>query len=338
MPTRDKIVIGASAGGVEALIELVRQLPEDFPAALFIVLHVSPHGTSVLPTILSRAGKLPAFHPQDGQAIQPGRIYVAPSDSHLLVKRGYVTLTRGPRENGHRPAIDPLFRTAARAYGRRVVGVVLTGMLDDGTAGLLAIKSREGVAIAQDPEDAMYSGMPCSAIDNVDIDYVVRISELAPLLTRLIREEVEDEEGKPVSDEMEYESDIAELDNSALEGRHVGQPSVFACPECGGTLWEVHDEDLIRFRCRVGHAYSPQTLLAHQSDALEEAFWVALRALEEQAALAHRLAHRAKERGNERVVANFEEQEKAAKEHAQIVRDVLLNGGINNQAEQSSND
>ena len=137
MPTRDIVVIGASAGGVEALIQLVESLPKDFPGSLFIVLHVSPHGTSVLPNILTRVGVLPAIHPEDGQAIQPGRIYVAPPDSHLLIKQGFVTVAHGPRENGHRPAVDPLFRTAARAYDRRVVGVVLTGVLDDGTAGCL---------------------------------------------------------------------------------------------------------------------------------------------------------------------------------------------------------
>jgi two-component system chemotaxis response regulator CheB len=336
MSTRDIIVIGASAGGVEALTELMSQLPPDFPAAVFVVLHISAHGTSVLPRILTRAGSLSAIHPQDGQAIQSGRIYIAPPDQHLLVKQGYITLARGPRENGHRPAVDPLFRSAARAYGRRVIGVVLSGVLDDGTAGLLAVKSRGGIAVVQDPEDALYSGMPLSAVENIDVDYVTPMAEMGSLLVRLAHEVVIEKEEKPVSEKMEQESDIAELEKSALEGNNPGIPSVFACPECGGTLWEVHEGDLIRFRCRVGHAYSAQTLLAHQSESLEEAFWVALRALEESAALSHRLAHRARERGNTRSAAHFDEQEQAAKAHAEIVRNVLLNGKIKPQVEEET--
>ena len=197
------------------------------------------------------------------------------------------------------------------------------------------MKMRGGIAIAQDPEEALYSSMPRSAIDNVDVDHIVRMSELAPLLVRLAHEEIRYKEDTLVSEDMELESDIAELDASALEGEHAGHPSVFGCPECGGTLWEVHEGGLIRFRCRVGHAYSAQTLLAHQSDSLEEAFWVALRALEEQAALSHRLAHRARARGNERSAVNFDEQEKSSKEHAQIVRDVLLNGRLNQPIEEA---
>src|SRR5688572_1864255 len=160
MSKRDIIVIGASAGGVEALKQLASQLPENFPAAVLMVLHVSPHGYSVLPNILNRAGPLKAMHPLEGQAIERGRIYVAPPDHHLLVKPGYITLARGPKENGHRPAVDPLFRSAARSYGQRVIGIVLSGVLDDGTAGLLAVKMRHGLAIVQHPEDALYSAMP----------------------------------------------------------------------------------------------------------------------------------------------------------------------------------
>ena len=163
MPGHDIIVIGASAGGVEALKELVKSLPADIPAAIFVVLHVPSDSTSVLPSILKRAGQLPAHHPEDRAAIEPGRIYVAKPDCHLLIKRGYVRLVRGPKENSSRPAIDPLFRTAARYYSTRVVGVVLSGTLDDGTSGLSAIKSRGGIAIVQEPDDALYSGMPRSA-------------------------------------------------------------------------------------------------------------------------------------------------------------------------------
>jgi len=181
MPGHDIIVIGASAGGVEALKQLVRELPEALPAALFVVLHVPGNGTSVLPKILSKSSPFAATHPQDNEEIKHGRIYIAPPDSHLLIKRGHVRLTRGPKENGFRPAIDPLFRTAARYYSRRVVGVILSGTLDDGTAGLTAIKKRGGIAIAQDPGEALYSGMPLSAIEQANVDHVATVSEIASI-------------------------------------------------------------------------------------------------------------------------------------------------------------
>ena len=186
MPRRDIIVVGASAGGVEALTQLISHLPSDLPAAIFIVLHIPSEGNSFLPNILNRCIKkhqpnslLQALHPHNEQAIEHGKIYIAPPNYHLIVKDGYIRLARGPKENNHRPAVDALFRTAARTYGRRVVGVVLTGTLDDGTAGLLAVKQRGGVAIVQDPDEALYSGMPRSAIENVDVDRVLRLSEIA---------------------------------------------------------------------------------------------------------------------------------------------------------------
>lgn len=177
MDGHDIIVVGASAGGVEALSTLAAGLPADLPAAVFVVLHLPQHATSVLPQILDRAGSLPAAHPGDGEAIRTGRIYIAPPDRHMVIERGCVRLSRGPRENGHRPAIDTLFRSAARAYGDRTIGVILSGTLDDGTAGLAAVKSRHGLAVVQDPASAIYPGMPHSAIDNVAVDYVAPLGE-----------------------------------------------------------------------------------------------------------------------------------------------------------------
>lgn len=225
------VVIGASAGGVEALKQLVSGLPSDFPAPILVVLHIPSHGTSVLPAILSHAGSLPAVHPRAKELLMKGQIYIAPPDKHLLVKRGYLILTKGPRENGHRPAVDPLFLTAARSYGPQVIGVILSGALDDGTVGLAAIKNEKGVAIVQDPEDAIYPGMPQSAIENVEVDYVLPLVEIAPLLVRLAHEPVE-EYPPSQSDDLEYEADIAELDMSALEDENrPGIPSTFVCPE-----------------------------------------------------------------------------------------------------------
>jgi two-component system chemotaxis response regulator CheB len=326
MLKRDIIVIGASAGGVEALVTLVRGLPADLLAAVFIVLHVPAHGTSALPSILNRAGTLQAGYPSDGQKFQQGRIYVAPPDHHLLLKDGTVRVTRGPRENGHRPAADALFRTAARTYGRRVIGVVLSGALDDGTAGLMAIKSLGGVAVVQDPGEALYPSMPSNARDQVAVDHCLPVAQIAALLARLVNEPVEEPAGAdPVNPDLSQEADMAELEVAAMQDQHrSGTPSAFGCPECGGVLWELHDEQQLHFRCRVGHAWSPDSLLAKQADALEAALWTALRALEESVGLSLRLARQAEQRGYSRASARFREQSRSAEEHALVIRKVLL--------------
>jgi two-component system chemotaxis response regulator CheB len=329
------IVIGASAGGVEALKQLVGLLPAEFPASIFVVLHVPAHGKSVLPHILTRAGSLNAIHPRDGQAIRKGNIYIAPPDTHLLVKRDYITLSRGPKENGHRPAVDPLFRSAARAYGRRVVGVVLSGNLDDGTAGLIAIKMRHGIAIVQHPEDAMYAGMPTSAIENANPDYILTIEKIAPLLVELANDPVDESAEHTHPEEIDKEVEIAEMTTSEPPS---GTPATLACPECGGTLWEVQDGELIRFRCRVGHAFTAQTLLAEQGEQLEDAFWVALRALEESASLAQRMADRARLRNQPHVASTFQEQAENAKARANLVRQVLQNGILNAETDDQENE
>ena len=332
MAGHDILVIGASAGGVEALTRLVRGLPEGLPAAVFVVLHLPAHGTSVLPGILSRSGPLPAAHPDDGEEIKPGRIYVAPPDVHLLVGRGRVRISRGPKENGHRPAVDVLFRTAARSYGRRVVGVVLSGALDDGAAGLAAIKSRGGLAVVQDPADALYPGMPRSALETVPIDHVAPVSELPGLLARLASGPVDLEGADDVPDDMELEAEFAAFDLGVMEnGRHhPGHPSGWACPDCGGALWEMQDGELFRFRCRVGHAWSANSLLAEQHEAMEAALWTALRALEERAALADRLAERLIRSGSDRVARRFREQAHEARQRGALIRQVLMSDpGLN---------
>lgn len=334
MPGHDIIVIGASAGGVEVLCQLVSSLPQDLPAAIFIVLHVPAHGTSVLPSILNRAiarkhktttTHLQALHPKDGDRIEYGKIYVAPPDRHLLIKEGYVHLARGPKENSHRPAIDCLFRTAARIYGERVVGVVLSGLLDDGTAGLAAIKVRGGVAIVQDPGEAMYSGMPRSAIENVDVDRVLPIADIVTFLSEIAAAPVSEEKTEFVPEQMQIETDISEMDIAAIENNHrPGKPSAYACPECRGVLWEIHEGKLTRFRCRTGHAFSVNTLIAEQSDALEVALWSALRALEEKAALTQRMTEQAIARNQPLSAKRFREQAQDSFERATLVRDLLL--------------
>ena len=232
MPQHDCIVIGASTGGVEALAALVGKLPANLQAAVFVVVHIPPQATSVLPAILERAGTLPAAHAIDGEPMKTGRIYVAPPDFHLLVERGYVWVMRGPKENRNRPAVDPLFRSAARAYGPRVVGVILTGALNDGTAGLLAIKRRGGIAVVQDPTDAFFPSMPESALEYVDADHCLPLAEIGPVLARLCREQAGEEEAYPVPEEMEREENILEMDMPTMESeQRPGHISVFTCPE-----------------------------------------------------------------------------------------------------------
>jgi two-component system chemotaxis response regulator CheB len=326
MAKRDIIVIGASAGGVEALTRLVSELPPDLPAALFVSLHFPRSSPSVLPRILGRAGALPALHPVDGEPIRPGHIYVAPPDFHLLIRPEVVRLVRGPTENGNRPAVDPMFRSAAVAYGPRVIGVVLTGNLDDGTGGLLAIKRRGGVGVAQDPEDAMFPSMPTSAIEHGAADYIVPLEQLSTLLRRLCDEQVTLQVKEDVMDDAAREDAFSEFDVQAIENaeRHPGKPSPFGCPDCGGVLWAIDDGDLTRFRCRVGHGWTTEALRAQQSTSFETALWTALRALEESAALNRQMASRMRERGAAQMSARFTENSSQAEEHARVVRDLLM--------------
>ena len=290
-PGHDIIVIGASAGGVEALIDVAEGLPPDLPAAVFIVLHLPAEGPTLLPEILSGKGSLPADLAENGAPIQQGRILIAPPDHHLLVTAGHVHVVRGPAENGFRPAVDCLFRSAAYTYGPRTVGVVLTGMLDDGTAGLLAIKRRGGVAIVQDPDEATFPSMPASAKRYVAVDAVCGLAEIPPMLARLANQPVAEDEEWPMPENLELETGISRLDPKALEhARDFGPSSPLSCPDCGGVLMEYFDGDLLRFRCQVGHAYSRESMFAMETKALDRSLWMAYRALEERVFLSERLA------------------------------------------------
>jgi two-component system chemotaxis response regulator CheB len=258
MQRKDIIVIGASSGGIDALKLLVAELPRDLNASVFIALHVAPYSLGILPEILERAGPLSASNAEDWEKIEPGHIYVAPPDHHLLIEQpGHVRVTRGPRENRFRPAIDPLFRSAAHAYGPRVVGVILTGWLDDGTSGLWAVKERGGVAVVQHPDDSYAPGMPLSAIKRVEVDHIIPLKEIAPLLARLAAAPTGEEGAYPVSEEMEMEVKIARADGALESGiMKWGEPSIYACPECHGTILQLKEGENVRFRCHTGHAYS----------------------------------------------------------------------------------
>jgi len=302
--THDIIVIGASAGGIEALKELVGGFPPDLPASVFVVVHLSPSFPSLLPDILSRCGPLPAGHPENGEEIVPGRIYVAPPDHHITLEPGLIWVTRGPRENGHRPAVDPLFRTAARAYGPRVVGVVLTGALDDGTAGLMSIKSRGGVAVVQDPNEAVAPAMPRNAIAHVKVDHILPLSKISSFISRLAREPIG---GKEVA---------------AMEKKKLTEPSSMTCPECHGSMVESEVNGLVQFQCHVGHIFSLDGMASAQAEALESALWAGVRALEESEGLARRISSRSERK----IAGRLLEKAEAMRGHAELLRNVLLGG------------
>ena len=277
MATKDIIVIGASAGGVDALQRLCSMLPTDLPAAVFVVQHLSPTARSMLPQLLARAGPLPVRAPQDGDPIEQGMIYVAGPDLHLLLRDGRVLARRGPYENRTRPAVNALFRSAAVAYGSRVIGVVLTGLLDDGTEGLIAIKAAGGTSVVQDPSDAEWPSMPQNAVKRDHVDHVAPLADLAELLANLTREEAGP--SIPLPPEYAAEDRIAAQDFAVMEPDIVtpGEASRISCPDCGGVLNQIVAENEIRFRCQVGHAFTPLGLADAQNEELERALGVAVR-------------------------------------------------------------
>ena len=324
MATHDIVVIGASAGGVEAISTLVAQLPRDLRAAVLVVLHVAK-GRSMLPEILTRAGKLPVAHPDDGDRLEHGRIYVARPDFHLVVEARHIRVVHGPTENGCRPAVDPLFRSAARVFGPRVIGVVLTGALDDGTAGLAAVKEAGGVAIVQDPDEAFAPSMPRSARAFVKVDHVLPVREMGAMISRLTREPTESQPSTPGVHVAPLESDLASPPLVLHATDRPGTVSVFTCPECHGSLWEADERGIVRFRCRVGHVYSAESMLAAQTDSVDRALWTALRSLEERAALTHGLAERARARQHHWAARAFEQRALGADGHAAVIRELLVN-------------
>jgi two-component system chemotaxis response regulator CheB len=330
MARRDLVVVGASAGGVEALQQLLRGLPADLPAAVLVVLHMPSTGNSALPAILQRATVLPVRHAEDGQRLALGTVTVAVPDRHLLLVGDRVTLSRGPRENSHRPAVDVLFRSAARTAGPRVVAVVLSGALDDGTAGMIAVRGRGGYGLAQDPGDAMYPSMPLHASEVGGADRVVPVEKMGAVLAELLAEEIDLADAPPPSDLMDAETAMANLDPDELtDVDRPGRPSGFGCPSCHGALFSIVEGGMERFRCRVGHAWSPDALAAEQASALESALWMALRGLEERAALSSRMGERAEQRGHRITAASFRQRQEEAQEAALLLRELLARGELN---------
>jgi two-component system chemotaxis response regulator CheB len=321
MSRRDIVAIGGSTGGVPAMIDVVAALPRDFPAAVLAVLHIGAN-ESQMPALLSSRGALRAIHPQDGQVPEPGVVHVAPPDRHMIVEGGRLRLVHGPKEHHTRPAIDPLFRSAAADQRERVIGVVLSGGMDDGTAGLQAIKACGGLAVVQHPATAIDPSMPMSALTYAPVDYVRPLGQLAPLLVELAGQPVGATPSIP--DRLLHE--LANFQGTRQPMEHldaIGRPSVFTCPECDGVLWELADTQPPRFRCHTGHAFSLRSLDADQRGSTEDAIWAAMRALQERAQLLRRLADSAAPGEAEAIHARWASEADAAAEHAKRLKAII---------------
>ncbi len=310
------VVVGASAGGVEALVAFVGTLPADTRAAVCVVLHISPAGTTAMPHILGRAARMPVHGPADGDPLLAGHIYVAPPDHHLEIEPGRVRLTQAPRENGHRPAIDATMRSAAAAYDGNVVGVVLSGARDDGTAGLIAIKRGGGAAVVQDPDEALYPGMPTSAIAHADVDAVLPLAQMAGWLARHRPGGPRPSGGVRAMTDPQMPSTTDPPSDDAPGMRYT-------CPDCGGVLFEQDDGGLTRFRCSVGHVFSIESLAAGQAHQLEGALWTAVRALEDRAELLRQLSARCRRDGQPHSAQTFAAQADDAERRSGLVRDAI---------------
>jgi two-component system chemotaxis response regulator CheB len=317
LPGHDIIVVGASAGGIDPLQRLCRELPPDLPAAVFIVLHVGIR--SHLSDILDRSSSLPVVSAVSGAPIARGTIYVAPPGKHLLLHNGHLLLRRGPRENMARPAVDALFRTAAATYGSRVTGLVLSGALNDGTAGLRAIKRCGGLAVVQDPEEAAEPSMPRSALRHVEVDHIARAARLAELLYRLALTPAGPTPEIPVDIRVEAAIAAQELGSMAIEEK-LGKLSPFTCPECHGALWEISDGSMLRYRCHVGHAYTADAIVAAGSIEIDKMMETLLRSHQERAALVHHMAKLERSQRNDGLARQLEERAKEYDEDAELVR------------------
>jgi two-component system chemotaxis response regulator CheB len=322
---RDVVVVGASAGGVETLRELVRNLPADFPAAILVVMHLSPGASSALPQILARAAVLPAVPARHGEPLAKGVIHVAPPDRHLLIEDGALMLSRGPTENGHRPAINATFRSAAVAKGPAAIGVVLSGALDDGAVGLASIVERGGLAVVQDPADALYPGMPENALARTQTEHVYPIDVLGKILDKLVRTPAEPGPAEPPSPALLLEDRIAR-DGVRLDAVIPGAetpPSGYSCPDCGGALLDV-GRSHGHYRCRIGHGWTAEALFGAHDAEFERALWTALRSLDEKAALAKRMQRDTVHRGLGGMTGRYETTERECEAAAETLRRFLM--------------
>lgn len=342
--------IGASAGGVEALRQIMSEIPGDFDATILVVQHTPENGLGNLADLLARRANIPVVIASERLVVKPGVAYVAPPGRHMVVKDGRIQTRVGPSVNRHRPAIDPMFQSVGESFGARAVGIILTGYLDDGTAGLIAIREAGGRVIVQDPEDAAVPSMPLSALQYVTPEYCLPLAEIATTMVALTKEESgpaeEARETAALDDETATDGDKRKeqptgsvitiaprqrMVTGAPEPQnapHQGKPSVFVCPECLGTLWEAENHNLLQFQCRVGHSFSAETIYSEQAENMEKAMWTAVRALQEHADMSLRLAERARKRGHSLAQLRFENRFKDATRDASLLQEVLMRSGL----------
>jgi two-component system chemotaxis response regulator CheB len=319
MTNRDILAIGTSAGGVEALLFLARQMPREFPASILVTIHLSRQFRSSLDELLSNAGMRSASFAVDGEPLRKGHIFIAPTDQHLIVDKDRLRLGAGPQENNARPAIDPMMRSAAVCCGPRTVGVVLTGTLGDGASGLWALSQCGGLTAVQDPNDATFSEMPFNALKRVAPDHVVRLAEMPALLTRLAHLPAGD--AMPVSGNLKFEVEIARTGRSAMDDMdHIGSRSTLACPDCHGVMWEIGEGELTRYRCHVGHTYTAELMALALDENLRRALASAQRALEERVMLARKLHDEAREHRQKHLAANWERKAREFDQELVVIR------------------
>lgn len=322
MVGHDIVVLGASAGGIEPLKVVLAALPRDLPAALFAVVHLSPHSENRLAESFAAVTPLRVQTAEGNECVEHGQVVIARADHHLVVKIDHIEVTQGPRENQWRPAIDVLFRSAAVAQGPRVIGVILSGSLDDGSAGLIAIKRCGGLALAQEPTDADFPDMPESAIRTGCVDHVLPAKEIGPMLRKLVNTPAS--AAAPVPDDLKLEADIAATGRSttAVQGE-LGELSPFTCAECGGPLWK-QDAQLLRFRCLIGHGYTARSLLQASGHRVDSTLWAAVRQFEQRANLQRAMAHEEVTQGREKMAARYTERAAEMEQHATLLRRLLL--------------
>ena len=326
MKNHEMIVIGASAGGVQALKRIAADLDPDLAATICIVMHMPADYESELDQIINRAGPLPAKMAENGETIKTGRIYVAPPNHHLIIKDGYLKLSRGPFENRSRPAIDPLFRSAAVAYGSRAIGVILSGYLDDGTSGMVAIQRCGGVTMVLDPTDTPHGDMPKSVLSRINVDYKLRLVEIGSTLNCLVTEPAGGDVEIP--EEVIREAQLAERIMSDIKTEErLGELVPMSCPECGGPLWEIDVDQVKRYRCHVGHGFTEWALLVDQDESIEQALWMAMRTMEERANLLDKMAESEHRAGRSRTEKNFRERADESRTHANAIRGLMLKKG-----------
>ncbi|MBV8801823.1 MAG: chemotaxis protein CheB [Gammaproteobacteria bacterium] len=321
------IVIGASSGGIEPLKSILSKLPGDINASIFIVLHVGPQKKSLLANILSKDSELPITTAENNMIIKKNHVYIAPPNKHMILKKDKIELTNGPRINFVRPSIDVLFTSAARCYKSRVIGILLSGLLDDGTAGFMDIKTAGGITIAQDPRDAMQAEMPKNAIQNSKVDFIKPANDISDLLKTQTTKQLKMPPKIKAKDKLESiieESSHEITQTQEDELNQIGKASVFTCPECNGTLWEIDDKHKLRYRCRIGHAYNINSLMSTQDTFLENTLWAGVRALEESASLSNRIFKQLKLHKNMHAANFYNQKEKEANKHAIELRKMIL--------------